>query len=368
MSKRTTLKAVLAALVALTVVLASGSAAVGQSSDNARPEPLLSNEPLSGGLLGNRAGVFHYYAVDYPGDLRVVTIELYLAPGDPVAVLGAGFNVYAPDGYLLGQGQPKLGAEAGSLHFDYSDRHPATWLIQVFNYLPDQFVEYSIIARGFRQEIQPYITALDQPIINGRVTVTRVVSNGPGWVSIHADKDGQPGPVIGQIAVPSGASSHVVVAVDAARATPTLYAVVQPYAEVEEALQAAEAGVAVARFMVGGGAAPVVGGEHWLARGMSLSGSLMGQAHGAFAYYSFIYPGDRSDWTVRMEFRPDTPAVGHDLGMIFYGPSGEIGRGEGTSIPGERIIQFSSNDYGMYVIQVYNYIHNIAMYYAVSVK
>jgi plastocyanin len=37
----------------------------------------------------------------------------------------------------------------------------------------------------------------DQGIRNGTVTVDRVYNPGPGWIVIHADDDGSPGPVIG---------------------------------------------------------------------------------------------------------------------------------------------------------------------------
>jgi plastocyanin len=64
----------------------------------------------------------------------------------------------------------------------------------------------------------------DQDIVEGTVTVSEVDSAGPGWIVIHADADGAPGPVIGHTAVENGANKDVVVEIDAANATQTLYA------------------------------------------------------------------------------------------------------------------------------------------------
>jgi plastocyanin len=72
--------------------------------------------------------------------------------------------------------------------------------------------------------ITPSVTVSDQEIVNGGVTIARVVSAGPGWLVIHAQKDGAPGLVLGYIAVKEGDNADVVVQIDATRATATLYA------------------------------------------------------------------------------------------------------------------------------------------------
>ncbi len=70
----------------------------------------------------------------------------------------------------------------------------------------------------------PEVFAVDQPVVDDRVTVTRATINEPGWLVIHADEDGAPGPVIGYAPLPVGISANVDVEVDAAAATTTLYA------------------------------------------------------------------------------------------------------------------------------------------------
>jgi predicted lipoprotein with Yx(FWY)xxD motif len=73
--------------------------------------------------------------------------------------------------------------------------------------------------------ITPALTIADQNISDGKVTVTSVTSNGPGWVAIHTqDADGNPGPEIGYTAVKPGTNLNVIVYIDASKATPKMFA------------------------------------------------------------------------------------------------------------------------------------------------
>lgn len=72
--------------------------------------------------------------------------------------------------------------------------------------------------------ITPSVTVNDQEIVDGMVTVAEVVSAGPGWIVIHVDNAGSPGPVIGHAAVVEGSNMDVRVEIDASQATETLYA------------------------------------------------------------------------------------------------------------------------------------------------
>ena len=72
--------------------------------------------------------------------------------------------------------------------------------------------------------ITPSVTVADQAIVDGKVTIAQVVSASPGWLVVHAQKDGAPGLVIGYSPVKEGDNSDVVVLVDVANATSTLYA------------------------------------------------------------------------------------------------------------------------------------------------
>ena len=70
----------------------------------------------------------------------------------------------------------------------------------------------------------PSVVVQDQTIVDSRVVILKVVSPGPGWIVIHADNSGKPGPVLGWAAVRAGENLDVVVALDTKRATPVLYA------------------------------------------------------------------------------------------------------------------------------------------------
>ncbi|MCX6044503.1 MAG: fasciclin domain-containing protein [Chloroflexi bacterium] len=76
----------------------------------------------------------------------------------------------------------------------------------------------------YAQEYSPAVFVVDQDVVDGQVVVARAVINGPGWIVIHADANGAPGPVIGHAALTAGINADVAVPVDAARVTDVLYA------------------------------------------------------------------------------------------------------------------------------------------------
>lgn len=113
------------------------------------PVPLYNEQAVSGTVTGNRGGAFAYYRIDYPGDQSVVTIELRYVPADPVTSSGVGFNVYGANGFVIGQGQTVTDTGgSGIFQLPYSDNNRATWLVQVFNYIPNHSVSYIISAEG----------------------------------------------------------------------------------------------------------------------------------------------------------------------------------------------------------------------------
>ena len=84
----------------------------------------------------------------------------------------------------------------------------------------------SITAVGAQISMTPSVTVEDQAVDDGAntVTIASVTSDGPGWIVIHADSDGSPGPVIGHEAVADGENTPVVVTIDPEGLTPTLLA------------------------------------------------------------------------------------------------------------------------------------------------
>ena len=73
--------------------------------------------------------------------------------------------------------------------------------------------------------IVPAITASDQSLADdGRVTIDSVIIPEPGWLVIHAERDGQVAEVLGFSAVAAGVNDDVAVTVDPLQATPSLAA------------------------------------------------------------------------------------------------------------------------------------------------
>ena len=70
----------------------------------------------------------------------------------------------------------------------------------------------------------PSVVAVDQPIVDGTVTIASVYMTAPGWLVIHIEADGKPGPVIGYVQLPAGESKDVKVTIDATQATGKLFA------------------------------------------------------------------------------------------------------------------------------------------------
>jgi hypothetical protein len=68
------------------------------------------------------------------------------------------------------------------------------------------------------------VTASDQAISNNTVTIPKVTATQDGWIVIHAQANGNPGPDIGHAAVKAGDNNNVVVTIDPSKATPVVYA------------------------------------------------------------------------------------------------------------------------------------------------
>lgn len=64
------------------------------------------------------------------------------------------------------------------------------------------------------EEVTPSVTVQDQDIVNESVVVQEVVSDGPGFIVIHADEAAAPGPIIGYSPVEHGQNLNVVVTIE----------------------------------------------------------------------------------------------------------------------------------------------------------
>jgi hypothetical protein len=163
---------------ALVLGLAVSGVAAAEDQDSVA---LAGGSPVSGVLTGNRAGAFAYFTVDYPGNRDVVRVELTFVPGDPVTSRGVGFNVYGPAGYEIGQGKRNAAGDAGVLELLYSDDNQATWLVQVYNYIPDRTIAYTIVVEGLpEQPSAPTTTPVTTAPTDGTGVVTGLEEPGSG--------------------------------------------------------------------------------------------------------------------------------------------------------------------------------------------
>jgi predicted lipoprotein with Yx(FWY)xxD motif len=72
--------------------------------------------------------------------------------------------------------------------------------------------------------LTPAVSVQDQEIKDGVLTIAEVDSAGPGWLVVHAQADGNPGPILGYTQVEDGVNKDVAVEIDSAEATGTVYA------------------------------------------------------------------------------------------------------------------------------------------------
>jgi hypothetical protein len=64
------------------------------------------------------------------------------------------------------------------------------------------------------------LSASDQPSDGMTIKVASVsISGAPGWIAVHTDLDGKPGPVAGKKSIPMGESKDVVITLDKAVTT-----------------------------------------------------------------------------------------------------------------------------------------------------
>ena len=108
-----------------------------------------------GGVLPGKGGSFNYFYLDYPGGRTNMTITLGYSPINNNSGKGVGFNLYRPDSTVK-EGASVVGSSAetgrnessATAGFTYSGDAAERFLLQVFNYLPDLTVNYTLIVSG----------------------------------------------------------------------------------------------------------------------------------------------------------------------------------------------------------------------------
>ncbi|MDX1992367.1 MAG: hypothetical protein SF029_08260 [bacterium] len=94
-------------------------------------------------------------------------------------------------------------------------------------YAQDATPEATPAAEGEGTEMMgsSLIAVSDQLSLDGTVVVQSATSAGPGWLAIHVDLGGTPGPTVGIAPLADGVNENVIVAIDVLGATPALLAV-----------------------------------------------------------------------------------------------------------------------------------------------
>ena len=160
--------------VAILIVAAIATTSADVSHDPNSPITIDQDQYFDFSLVGNRAGEFAYYSLEYKGDASVVTIELDMAPGDPAAQRGVGFHVYCCNGYLIGTGR-RSEDKVDRKVLEWADRNSTRWLIQVYNYLHGVPVGFRLTVSGLpvapppREEMQPSQAALFSVAADGLI-------------------------------------------------------------------------------------------------------------------------------------------------------------------------------------------------------
>lgn len=80
------------------------------------------------------------------------------------------------------------------------------------------------ILAAFQATYPPEVLVYDQPIIDGTIMVERAISEGPGWVVIYNEAEGQPGFIVGSAPLQDGLNEAIVVELRESAVTTQLYA------------------------------------------------------------------------------------------------------------------------------------------------
>lgn len=88
---------------------------------------------------------------------------------------------------------------------------------------PPILIDGQPIMASFRATYPPNILVFDQPLIDSGIEVNRVISDGPGWIVVYYDEEGQPGLIIGSAPLNDGLNENVRVNVIESAVTPQLY-------------------------------------------------------------------------------------------------------------------------------------------------
>jgi hypothetical protein len=101
----------------------------------------------------------------------------------------------------------------------------------------------------------------------------------------------------------------------------------------------------------------------------SASGSIVGNAAGSFAFYTFEYPGDASTGTLSVDFASTEPTTVSAFGVNLYQNGVKLNSMNGSgSRPGTNSMLFYSDQAGPVLAQVFNYAAAVSVSYNLTVS
>ena len=206
-------------------------------------------------------GVFDYPGEDepYPGEPEAAFMVELLMPMPQVAVADqpvaengvvtlAALEILEPTWVAIhsdaeGEIGPVIGSrlfepgtyENAPITINWRQATPSLYVVMhndedelgVFDF-PDE--DLPILLRGepvvasFEATYPPEVLVYDQPIIDGTITIERAISNGPGYVAIYNETEGQPGLIIGTEALEDGLNEVITVTLLPSAITTQLFA------------------------------------------------------------------------------------------------------------------------------------------------
>jgi hypothetical protein len=95
------------------------------------------------------------------------------------------------------------------------------------------FLQENVNFETFEALFPPDVFVIHQPIADGRVSVERATSFGPGWLVIYNDDEGQLGNIIGWASLEKGINKQIEVDVVESAVTPILYIILHEDLETE---------------------------------------------------------------------------------------------------------------------------------------
>jgi hypothetical protein len=136
--------------------------------------------------------------------------------GSAGAILGATF---VNDG-LTENVEVQLDASAGITPVVWPMLHVDAGTVGVYDGLEVDGLASNLAVSDvtFPINIAPALVMSDQALTDGALVITNALMDVPGWIAIHTDNNGQPGPVIATAQLHPGANWNVVIPVDAAAA------------------------------------------------------------------------------------------------------------------------------------------------------